>query len=202
MKRRLTGLQLHMHGLGLVDLDGDLLAPGQQIVLVERVLVLDLALVGPGNEFHAARDLVGRRHRDPGGRHIGGTETPIGGVLMPRHETGIARFLDEEAGIPAQDIRTQQILDGIEDFGMPDHLVDPGKEHVAAMAHLGLDRAAAAGFIILELAAKVGHFAGAQRIDRKVVAAVAVGGDLILAQQFWHGFPPTLLFLVQRAAET
>ena len=114
---------------------------------------------------------------------------------MPRHETGIARFLDEEAGIPAQDVRTQQILDRIEDFGVPDHLVDPGEEHMAAMAYLGLDGTAAAGFVILELAAKFGHLAGAQRIDWKMVAAIAVTGDLILAQQSGHDLPPTLFFL-------
>ena len=71
MQRGLAGLQLDIDRLGLVDLDRDLLAAGQQIVLVEGVLVLDLLLVGAGNELHAAGHLVGRRHRDPGGRDIG-----------------------------------------------------------------------------------------------------------------------------------
>jgi hypothetical protein len=60
------------------------------------------------------------------------------------------------------------------------------------VAHLRPDRATGFGFIILEAAAKVGHFAGAQGIERKVVAAVAITGDFILAQQFLHGFPPIL----------
>ena len=100
------------------------------------------------------------------------------------------RLLDEEAGVPAQDVRPEQVLHGIEDFGMPDHLVDPGEQHVAAMAHLALDRASTPGFIILELAAKFGHFARAQRVDREVIAAFAITSDFIFAQQFWHGFPP------------
>jgi len=70
---------------------------------------------------------------------------------------------------------------------MPDHLVDPGEQHVAAMAHLALDWTAACGLIVLELAAKIRHFTRAQRIDREVIAAVAIGGDFILAQQFGHG---------------
>src|SRR6266481_8807359 len=98
------------------------------------------------------------------------------------------RLLDEEAGVPAQDVRPEQVLHGIEDFWMPDHLVDPGEQHVAAMAHLAPDRTSALGFIVLELATKIGHFAGTQYIDREVVATVAIISDLIRAQQFRHSF--------------
>src|SRR5216683_223926 len=108
---------------------------------------------------------------------------------MPGDEARVMRFLDEEAGIPAQDVRTEQVLDGIEYLGMPDHVVDPGEEHMAAMAHLALDRASARGFIVLEPAAKIGHFARAQRVNREVKAAVAIGSDVIFAQQLWHGVP-------------
>ncbi len=188
VKRGLARLQLNEHGLRLVDIDCDLLTPGEQVVLVEGVFVLDLALVGPGNELHAAGNLIRRRHGDPGGGNIGRTEAPIGRVLMPGNKTRIVRFLDEEAGVPAQDIRPEQILHGIQDFGVPHHLVDPGEQHVAAVAHLALDRAPALGFIILELAAKIGYFARAECIDRKVVTTVAITSDVILAQQFWHGF--------------
>src|SRR3954462_14421520 len=119
---------------------------------------------------------------------------------MPRHEARIVRLLDEEAGVPAQDIRTQQILHGIENLRMPDHLVDPGEEHVAAMAHLALDRTTVSGFIILQLLAKTRHLALAERIDRKVAAALAIGLDLAFAQQFCHGFPLIFLFFVVRPA--
>jgi hypothetical protein len=56
------------------------------------------------------------------------------------------------------------------------------------MAHLGLDRASAPRFVILEVTAKTGDFAGTQSIDRKMVASLAISRDLILAQQFRHGF--------------
>jgi hypothetical protein len=55
------------------------------------------------------------------------------------------------------------------------------------MAHLTLDRTAARGLIVLELAAKIRHFTRAQRIDREVIAAVAIARHLILAQQLLHG---------------
>src|SRR5260370_1359704 len=67
----------------------------------------------------------------------------------------------------------------------------------AAMAHLGLDRAAAAGLIVLELAAEIGDFASAERIDREVIAAVAIISDVAFAQQFRHEFPPILLVLAK-----
>src|SRR3954451_10863593 len=109
-------------------------------------------------------------------------------------------LLDEETGIPAQDVRPEQVLHRIEDFRMPDHLVDPGEEHVAAMPHLALDRASALGLIAFELAAKAGHLALAQRIDREMVAALAIALDLAFAKQFGHGFPPIILLFVMTEA--
>jgi hypothetical protein len=198
MKRGLARLELDMDGLCLVDIDGNLLPAGQQVVLVEGVGMADLLPVGAGDEFHAAGQPVGRRKGDPGGRDVGRTQAPIRRILMPGHETGIMGFLDEEAGIPAQDVRPQQVLDRIEDFGMTDHLVDPGEQHVAAMAHLALDRSAAFGLVILELAAKISHFAGAQGIDREVIAAVSIQGDLLLAEQLLHGFLRPFIFATRR----
>ena len=61
--------------------------------------------------------------------------------------------------VPAQDIRSQHILDHIQNLRMTNDLIDPGEQHMAAMAHLGLDRAAASGLVVLELAAKFGDLA-------------------------------------------
>src|SRR5262245_9503130 len=113
---------------------------------------------------------------------------------MPGHEPGIMRLLDEETGIPAEDIRAQQILDRIQNLGMAEYVVDPGKEHVAAMAHLALDRDAGPRLIVLELAAKFFDFALAQDVDREMVAALAIARDLALAQQFRHSCPPLFFF--------
>src|SRR5580704_66406 len=120
---------------------------------------------------------------------------------MPGDESGIARLLDEEAGVPAQDIGPKQILDRVEDPGMADHVVDPGKQHVAAMAHLALDRATGPRLIVLELAAKFGDLALAQHIDRKMVAALAIGLDLTFAQALRHRSPPAFSFLASSKSD-
>jgi hypothetical protein len=114
---------------------------------------------------------------------------------VPGHEAGVTGFLDEEAGVPAQDVRAQQVLHRVEDFRMADHLVDPAEEYVAAMTHLALDRAAAQNFVVFQLAAEVGDFGCAQGIDRKMVTAVLIGRDFLVAQEFRHGRPPVLLLL-------
>jgi hypothetical protein len=71
-----------------------------------------------------------------------------------------------------------------------DHLVDPGKQYVAAMAHLALDRAAALGLVFLELVTKIRDLACRERIDRKVVAIATIGGDFRLVQHLGHVFLP------------
>jgi hypothetical protein len=63
--------QLDKDGLRLVNLDSDLLATSQKVVLVEGVFVLDLLLMGAGDELHAAGNPVCRRHCDPGGSDVG-----------------------------------------------------------------------------------------------------------------------------------
>ena len=53
VQRRLAGFQFGIDGVVLVHIDGDLLAAREQVVLVERVGVLHLALVRAGDELHA-----------------------------------------------------------------------------------------------------------------------------------------------------
>jgi hypothetical protein len=108
------------------------------------------------------------------------------------------RLLDEEAGVPAEDVGSEQILDRIQDLRMPDHFVDPWEQHVAAMAHLALDRSAGLCLVIFQLAAKFADLVLAQRIDREMIAALAIVRDFILAQHFRHGLPPMFLFLFDR----
>src|SRR5262245_38174142 len=121
---------------------------------------------------------------------------------MPGHEPWIMRLLDEETGVPAKNVRAQQILNRIQDLRMADHVVDPGKEHVAAMAHLALDRGAGPCLIVLELAAKFGNFAFTQHVDGEMVAALAIVRDLALAQQFRHSCPPIFFFPVPGSNQT
>src|ERR1700761_8923182 len=117
---------------------------------------------------------------------------------MPGDEAWIVRLLDEKAGVPAQDVRPDHILYRVEDSGMPDHVVDPAEENVAAVAHLSLDRTAGSSLIIFKLAAKLRDLGLAENIDREVVATLAVVGDLSLGQNLGHWFPP--IFFAMRSA--
>src|SRR5581483_9729338 len=74
-----------------------------------------------------------------------------------------------------------------------DHVVDPGKQHMAAMAHLALDRAAGPRLVILELAAKFGDLALGQYLQGEMVAALAIVRHLALAQGFRHRRPPSVV---------
>src|SRR5262245_20699182 len=77
---------------------------------------------------------------------------------------------------------------------MADHVVDPRKQHVAAVAHLALDRTARPRLIILELAAEISDLVLAQNVDREMIAALLVIPDLALAEHFCHACPPAFSF--------
>ena len=72
----------------------------------------------------------------------GDREAPVSRVLVPGDEARIARLLDEERRIPAVEVRAQHVFDRVENFRVADEIIDPGKQHVAAMAHAALDRPA------------------------------------------------------------
>ena len=84
-------------------------------------------------------------------------------------------------------IRHPKILDAVEDLLGPNIL--------CWNTSFFIKEAHDPGFVVLELFSKPGDFALAERIDRVVVTALAIGRDLILAQQFRHRFPPGLFFL-------
>ena len=53
VERKLPRLQHNVDGLRIVDLDRDLLAPAEQVALVQGVLVLQRAQVAAGHDPHA-----------------------------------------------------------------------------------------------------------------------------------------------------
>src|SRR6185437_8559682 len=89
VQRRLARRELDRHALALVDLDRDLLAAAQEIVLVEGVDMLELALVRARHEHHAAVQEIGRREGHPYRHDVGRGEPPVGSVLVPGDETRV-----------------------------------------------------------------------------------------------------------------
>src|SRR3954452_8405699 len=73
---------------------------------------------------------------------------------------------------------------------MTDHFIDPGEEHVAAVAHFALDRASRLRLVVLQLAAELGDFTVAQRVYREMIAALVIARDLFCAEHFCHYCAP------------
>ena len=158
VQRHLPGPQFQHPGLALVHVHLDLLAAAEQVVGVEGVAMGDLVqLVGARDHAHGPVGGIAVGEGDPGGDDVGGIEAPVGGILVPGHEAGIARLLDEEAAAPAEDVRADHILYRIEDAGMANELIQPGEQQVGLVAQRAL-QAAGLGFEGFELAADRGRF--------------------------------------------
>jgi len=62
----------------------------------------------------------------------GRLEAEVGRILVPAHIGRVASVLGPDREMEQTDIRTDHVLDGVEDGGMVDDLVDPGKTGDAA----------------------------------------------------------------------
>ena len=125
MQRHLARRQAYRHRLVLLDLHLELLPAGQQIVLLESVVVHDRsAAVRSRHEAHAPVRLVRLRERDPGAHFVGAVQTPVVEILVPGHVGSTARRLDEAGASPEQDIRTQDALHAVQDGRGAAQLVD------------------------------------------------------------------------------
>ena len=73
-----------------------------------------LLLVRARDYAHGTVRHVARGKRDPGAHHVRRAKAPIRGVLVPAHERRVARFLDEEVGRPAVEVRAVEVLDRVQ----------------------------------------------------------------------------------------
>ena len=58
-------------------------------------------------------------------------EPVIGGILMPRDEFAVLRVLEPEGRQVEQDVRADQVLDGVENFRMMGDFFQPFEGEVA-----------------------------------------------------------------------
>ena len=141
----------------------------QQVVLVERVDVLEMILsLRAGNEFHAAAFEIGRRQRHPGGDDVVLAQSPIERVLMPGHEAWAFGFLDEEVRRPAQQVRTEDRFDGIENLRVVHQFVDPGEQQMRLVAEIALQRFAGIRLMRFERAAEIGDLVRRQHRTARI----------------------------------
>src|SRR5262249_49994438 len=129
MERHLAGVENAVDRAAAVNLHSNLLPAREEVVLVERIDVLEVILrLRARQELHAPALEVGGRKRHPGRHYIVLAEAPIEGVLMPRYEPGAVRLLDEEIRRPTEQVRSQHIFGCIDDPGGIGELADPGAE--------------------------------------------------------------------------
>src|SRR6059036_2019772 len=77
-------------------------------------------LVRARNHLHAAGLDRGVGERDPGGHLQGRLEAEVGPILVPAHIGWVARVLRPDREMEQTDIRTDHVLDGVEDVIGPD----------------------------------------------------------------------------------
>src|SRR5664279_5241394 len=71
--------------------------------------------VGARDDLHAAIFAVNVINRQPHGHCLGGSERPVRTVLVPRDALGVAWQLTEVVRRPANDVRTDEVLDIVQD---------------------------------------------------------------------------------------
>ena len=151
MERHLAGPQDDVDGILLVDLHLDLLSPAQAVVRGVCVPVReDRPPVRARHHSHAAvvESAVGQG--DPCGHDPGRVQAPVGAVLVPRDEPRIARVLGEDGHGPHEDVRPQQVLDGIEDPRVGGEIVSPAEVRLRVAERLGHGPPAEPGGHLLE----------------------------------------------------
>src|SRR5262245_16093083 len=105
MERHFAGVENTVDRATAVNFHSNLLPAREEVVLVERIDVLQVILrLRARQELHAPALKVGGRKRHPGRHDIVLAKTPIEGVLMPRHEPRAVRFLDEEIRCPTEQV--------------------------------------------------------------------------------------------------
>ena len=160
VQRCLAWLQHHIHGIVVIYIDGDFLAAAEHVGFIRRLAVFHLLMVAAWYDAHAAALRVAGREREPGSQHIGGGKAPVGGVLVPGNEARIISILDEELRPPAQNVRTHDVFNGVENAGMTHEFIDPGQQQVRLGVRAGGETAAFASFERFEFAQFLGSLLG------------------------------------------
>jgi len=158
--------------------------PDQAAFLPE--LAADMAA---DRELHRAglgRD-VAERH--PGRDVVERAQAEIGRILVAGGNAFAARLLDEETAGVEQDVRAEQVFDGVEDCRRARELVDPAAHEMQVAAEFPVDVHQGTAKSLLGLAqllAVTRDVRRAQRIQRIQIAVGAVIPDLFGTQLLRH----------------
>ena len=97
---------------------------------------------------------------------------------MPGDEGRGFGLLDEEIGVPAQQVVAEHILDRIEDFGVADKVGEKREQEVRLVADVAAQRPAHPGLNGFEVGAQGARVSLAHHRDRGEITVALVGGDL------------------------
>ena len=158
VQRKLPGFERHLDRLGFVD-TAQFLALRQHVVLGEGLDVLHVRpAVRIGQNAHAPVQRIGGSEGDPGGDFFVRGEPEVRGVLVPGHIAWVATVLGEDGRPEEHDVRSDQVLDRIEDARMAPELDEPRKREVALDLQGAVGVVARLSFVGLEARAARGRF--------------------------------------------
>ena len=120
-----------------------------------------------------------------------GRQPEVRRVLVPGHVTRVAAVLGEDGRAEEHDVRSDQVLDRVEDARIASELDQPREREVALDLERPIGVVAGGAFVGLEARAARGRFLRRQRIARIAVAVRAKLGDLRVGQVLAHLAPPT-----------
>ncbi len=98
----------------------------------------------------------------------------------------IPGILDEQARAPAQDVRTQHVLDGIEDVLVAHQLRDPGLEQVDLLTLGERVPAVMDALVIFESLPVSRRLSGRQHANGRGESISMKSGNLFRSEQFRH----------------
>src|SRR5438046_7321391 len=148
-------------------------------------------LVRARNHLHAAGLDRGVGERDPGGHLQGRLDAEVGRILVPAHIGRVASVLGPDREMEQTDIRTDDVLDGVEDGWMVDDLVDPGEQEMRLEIVPFGEFSALGRLELLHGASVPPRLLGGERVDRVAEAVAVVALDLGLGQPLAHRRHPT-----------
>src|SRR5258706_3180945 len=125
MQRALPRPQREIDGLAGINITDDSLAMAEEILAIGHVRMRQAKTVRAGDCAHASVRRAAVGQRDPGREKIVRADGAIGAVLMPRRVRIATRLLAENERSPDAHRAVREILDRIDDGGMPRQLPSP-----------------------------------------------------------------------------
>src|SRR5713226_9504614 len=142
--------------------------------------------VSARDHLHRPVGFIARRQCHPGGHDIWLAQAPISRILMPRHESRVPGFLDEEIRRPAQQFTTIKVLDCIQDLLVAHEVGKPGEKQMGLVPQIAAEGTSGAGLELLEPLADTGCFGFRHNANWREIPFLLETLDLAGRQELRH----------------